>query len=86
MIIKNDKNYRDDFVSIVDFIKEYEDGKPIDMYDLMNFISSFEYYKVFYQNYHIFKDLITYHDSHLGKKEPDKHYEDNKSLDELLRF
>ena len=86
MIIKNDKKYRDDFVSIVDFIKEYEEGKPIDMYDLLNFVSSFEYYKVFYQNYHIIMDLIKYHDSHLGKREPDKVYQDSQSLDEILRF
>lgn len=84
MIIKNDKKYRDDYIAVVNFIKEYPSA--IDMYDLMNFIASFEYYKVFYQNYHIFKDLISYHDSHLGKKEPDKTYEETKQLDDLLRF
>lgn len=84
MWITNNKKYRDDFVALVDFIKQYE-GK-IDMYDFMNFISSFEYYKVFYQNYHIIMDLVKYHDSNLGSKHVENHYEDNKDLDQLLKI
>lgn len=84
MIIKNDKKYRDDFIAIVNFIKEYP--SKIDVYDFMNFIASFEYYKVFYQNYLIFKDLIVYHDSHIGYNEPQKVYEDNNDLAEILKI
>lgn len=83
MIIPNSKKYRDDFVAISNFIFDYV-GK-IKMDDLITFVVSYEYYKCFYQNYHIFKDLIEYHDTHLNIKSTSS-YENDKSLDELLNL
>lgn len=83
MIIKNDKKYRDDLVAICNYIKDVK--TTIDWYDFINFVVSFEYYKVFYQNYHIIKDLIEYHDSHLNYKSDVNVYE-NIEKDEILDF
>lgn len=83
MIIPNSKKYRDDFVSIANFIFDYVGEINYD--DLITFVVSYEYYKCFYQNYHIFKDLIIYHNSHLGIK-ANTEYENDKKLDDLLKF
>lgn len=83
MIISNNKKYRDDFVAIVNYIRDCQ--QPINMYDFMEFVVSYEYYKVFYQNYHIVKDLIDYHDTHLGIT-TENEYVNDPTLDDLLKF
>lgn len=82
MLIPNNKKYRDDFVAISNFIFDYKGEIKYD--DLITFVISYEYYKCFYQNYHIFKDLISYHNSHLNDKKFEPVYENDKSLDDLL--
>lgn len=83
MIISNSKKYRDDFVAVANFIETYE-GK-INYYDLIRFVATFEYFKVYYQNYYIFKDLIVYHDSNLEVKHSDD-FQDDDNLDDMLKF
>ena len=83
MIVPNSKKYRDDFVAISNFIFDYVGEIKYD--DLITFVVSYEYYKCFYQNYHIFKDLINYHNTHL-KLKADVVYENDKTVDDLLRF
>lgn len=82
MLIPNTKKYRDDFVAISNFIFDYVGEIKLD--DLITFVVSYEYYQCFYQNYYIFKDLIAYHNTHL--KKVDVTYENDRSLDELLRL
>lgn len=83
LLIPNNKKYRDDFVAISNFIFDYQGEIKYD--DLITFVVSYEYYKCFYQNYHIFKDLIHYHDSHLEIKS-ESVYENDPKLDDLLKF
>lgn len=82
MIISNSKKYRDDFVAISNFIFDYVGEIKYD--DLITFVVSYEYYKCFYQNYFIFKDLIEYHNSHLNNK-TNVEYNNDQTLDDILR-
>lgn len=83
MIIRFNKKTRDDIVSIKTFISEYP--KELDEIEFMDFIISYDYYPVYYKNYHIFRDLIEYHNSHLNVKKSDVVFpEVDQDLNKLL--
>lgn len=84
MIIGNSKKYRDDLVAISNYIEEFKGN--IDMFDLIRFIATYEYYNVFYQNYLIIKDLIKYKNENLDKPKSNNEYSNEQNLDDLLRF
>lgn len=83
MIIRFNKKTRDDIVAIKTFITEYP--KELDEIEFMDFIISYDYYPVYYKNYHIFRDLIEYKNSHLNVKKSDVVFpEVDQDLNKLL--
>lgn len=83
MILKYNKRTKDDLIAIFTFIRESPD--VIDTYELMDFITEYDYYLSFYKNYHVIKDYIEYHNSHLGKVKPVVEV-DNSNIEDLLKF
>lgn len=85
MLIRFNKKTRDDIVAIFTFINEYQG--VLDEIDFFQFLISYEYYPVYYQNYHIFRNLIEYHNSHLKKEnKKDVIYDDSSDLLDMLQF
>lgn len=83
MIIRFNKKTRDDIVAIINFINEYPE--IFDEKDFLDFIIGYEYYPVYYKNYHIFRDLIKYHNDHVKDVPKNNEYVVNDpSLESLL--
>lgn len=68
MIIRFNKKIRDDLVAIRNFINDYP--RQLDEIEFFDFIVSYEYYATYYKNYHIFRDLIKYHNDHINDEDP----------------
>ena len=87
MIVRFNKKSRDSIVAIKNFINEYP--TKINEMDFIDFIIGFEYFPFYYKNYHIFRDLINYHNDHVSDsdiKEKKDYVVNDPSLDDLLRF
>lgn len=85
MVIKYNKKTRDDLVAIKNFINDHPGY--IDEIELFDFVISYEYYVTYYKNYHIFRDLIAYHNQHFqdqAKKLPYEYVNEDSSIDSIL--
>lgn len=68
----------DNLIAIFTYIKTYE--YIIDLDDFIQWVIDYEYYKELYENWHIIRDLIKYHNDNLGHINEKRRQEREKDI------